>query len=148
MCYTRVYYECELCRFSKFCDPNVTQLLWLCSIASVFMLQSCVSLTYMYFFVRYSVFCSSTEEPVTVTIGGDVTELNITGLRPFTSYTLYVEGVTVEIGDMSAFVVVVTLEDGERGIVWSVCVCMCVIVLGAQRNRERRKLNLVEGKSL
>ena len=58
-------------------------------------------------------FCSSTEEPVTVITGGVVTELNITGLCPFINYTLYVEGVTVEIGDKSANVIVITLEDAE-----------------------------------
>ena len=74
-----------------------------------FMLQLRISLIYFFF-----LFCSSTEEPVAVTTGGDVTELNINGLRPFTSYTLYVEGVTVEIGDKSADVIVMTLEDGEN----------------------------------
>ena len=69
-------------------------------------------------------------EPVTVTTGGDVTELEITGLTPFTSYTLYVEGVTVEIGDKSPNVMVVTLEDGEGVMAWDVCMCICVIVLG------------------
>jgi hypothetical protein len=46
-----------------------------------------------------------------ITTDGDVTELNITGLIPFTNYTLYVEGVTVDIGDKSADVIVMTLED-------------------------------------
>ena len=49
----------------------------------------------------------------TATTDGDTTELNITGLTPFTNYTVYVEGVTVETGDMSESVTVVTLEDGE-----------------------------------
>ena len=86
----------------------MTQLSWLYSIASVFMLQSCISLINFLF-----LFCSSTEEPVTVTTGGDVTKLNINGLRPFTNYTLYVEGVTVETGNKSANVIVISLEDGK-----------------------------------
>ena len=61
------------------------------------------------------------EEPVTVITGGDVTELNITGLIPYPSYTLYVEGVTVEIGEKSDDVLVKTLEDGE-GVMGHVCV--------------------------
>ena len=57
--------------------------------------------------------CSDTAAMPTATTDGDTTELNITGLTPFTNYTVYVEGVTVETGDMSESVTVVTLEDGE-----------------------------------
>ena len=78
-------------------------------------------------------------EPVTVTTGGDVTELNITGLIPFTNYTLYVESVTVETSDMSAFVMVMTLEDSEGVMVWSVCMCMCVIVLGETKKKRKEE---------
>ena len=49
-----------------------------------------------------------------VSTGGDATEFNITGLIPFTSYTLFVEGVTVEIGNKSGEMIVMTLEDGEQ----------------------------------
>ena len=70
--------------------------------------------------------CSSAEDPETVTTGGDATELEITGLTPFTNYTLYVEGVTVEIGDKSDDVMVMTLEDGEGGVMVVECVCMHV----------------------
>ena len=64
-------------------------------------------------------------EAVTVTTGGDVTVLNITGLTPFTNYTVYVEGVTVEIGDKSDNVIVMTLEDGE-GVNVVVYVYLCI----------------------
>ena len=80
-----------------------------------------------------SLFCSSTEEPVTVTTGGDVTELNITGLIPFTNYTLYVEGVTLETGDKSADVIVMTLEDGESEGVECVYVHVCDCVGGHKK---------------
>ena len=78
-----------------------------------------------------SIFSNSVEEAVTVSTGGDVTEFNITDLIPFTSYTLYVEGVTVEIGDKSDDVMVMTLEDGEgvvAVVMVLVCVCVCVFV--------------------
>ena len=80
-------------------------------------------------FCKYTfvLFCSNERDSVTVTTGGDVTELNITDLIPFTSYTLYVEGVTVEIGDRSADVIVMALDNGE-GVMVVKCVCMCVIV--------------------
>ena len=78
----------------------------------------------------FSLFCISEEDPVTVTTDRDETELDITGLTPFTNYTLYVEGVTVEIGDSSADVMVMTLEDGEEvdgcGVYVYVYVYMCV----------------------
>ena len=38
--------------------------------------------------------------------------LDIPGLTPFTSYTVYVEAVTVATGDKSDDITVVTLEDG------------------------------------
>ena len=44
------------------------------------------------------------------------TELNIIGLTPYTDYSVYVEAVTVEVGDQSDTVTVVTLEDGEEGV--------------------------------
>lgn len=45
---------------------------------------------------------------------GSETELVIPGLTPFTNYTVFVEGVTVDVGDRSVEVTVVTLEDGKR----------------------------------
>ena len=43
----------------------------------------------------------------------------------------------MEIGDKSPDVIVMTLEDGEVVMVWSVCMCMCVIVLGKKRKEEK-----------
>ena len=81
---------------------------------------------YTLHFVFVFLFCSGAEELVTVTTGEDTTELNITGFIPFTNYTLNVEGVTVEIGDKSADVMVMTFENGEGVMVVRVYVCACV----------------------
>ena len=44
----------------------------------------------------------------------------------------------MEIGDKSVDVIVMTLEDGERVMMWSVCMCLCVIMLGEiERKREK-----------
>ena len=50
----------------------------------------------------------------TLSTVGDETELVIPGLTPFTNYTVFVEGVTVDVGDKSVEVTVVTSEDGKR----------------------------------
>ena len=65
-------------------------------------------------FHAYSIvlLCSSAGNPVTVSTDKDVTELNITGLIPFTNYTLYWEAVTVL--ENSTKVFVKTLEDGAE----------------------------------
>lgn len=44
----------------------------------------------------------------------DLLQLNITDLTPFTLYSVFVVGVTSEVGDRSMIVDVFTLEDGER----------------------------------
>lgn len=49
----------------------------------------------------------------TINTSGADTELTITGLTPFTNYTVFVEGVTVDVGDKSLEVTVVTLQDGK-----------------------------------
>ena len=61
----------------------------------------------------------------------------ITGLTPFTNYTVYVEGVTIEIGDRSEDVTVVTLMDGERERERLGGVVVCVgWMLGRRKVRE------------
>ena len=42
----------------------------------------------------------------------DQLSLDITGLTPFTNYTVYVEAVTVAVGERSPDITVLTLEDG------------------------------------
>ena len=46
-------------------------------------------------------------------VGGGVLTLDITGLTPFTNYTVYVAAETVAVGDQSPGRTVLTLEDGE-----------------------------------
>ena len=51
----------------------------------------------------------------TLMVGESMTSRDITGLTPFTNYTVYVEGVTIAVGEKSADVSVMTLEDGKKG---------------------------------
>ena len=69
----------------------------------MFHLQYCMSLK-----------CSNSSEVDTLSTVGNETELAIPSLTPFTNYTVFVEGVTVDVGDRSVQVTVVTLEDGKR----------------------------------
>ena len=53
----------------------------------------------------------------------DVMELNIADLTPFTNYTVFVEASTVDYGEMSDEVTVVTLEDGKESVCWYDKIC-------------------------
>ena len=45
-------------------------------------------------------------------VPGNQLSLNITGLTPFTNYTVYVVAKTVAVGERSPDITVITLEDG------------------------------------
>lgn len=64
--------------------------------------------------VFMSLQCSRSTEKQTLTTDGNNTELVISNLTPFTNYTVFVEGSTVDIGDKSVEEMVVTLQDGNR----------------------------------
>lgn len=81
-----------------------------------------------FYFITYYETELGEEDSRNVSVDGDVTSVDISGLSEYTNYSVYVQAETVALGDRSETVTVFTDEDRK-------CMCTCLYVLCSEAKK-------------